>query len=298
MMIRKMILCCAVFPCAVSLAAAAATGTSKQDGSSGPAMMSAEQIVERNISARGGLDAWRRIKSMSLMGRIDAGKQRPDGGRIAMLNSPRARAELKAELNKSAFGKGGQVASEKIIQLPFRMDLKRPLKSRLEISFQGDTAVQVYDGSQGWKLRPYLGRREVEPYSETEGRIASEQQALDGPLVDYAAKGTKVALEGSERLEGHNTYRLKLTFRNGEVRRLWVDAKTFLDVKIEGAPRRFDGKMRPVATYFHDYRTVDGVKVPFLLETRVEGVRDSEKIAIETVVLNPALEDSRFAKLM
>jgi len=298
MMIRNAILCCAIFPYAVSLTAAAVTEAPKDDRSASPPAMTAEQIVERNIAARGGLEAWHRVKSMSMMGKIDAGKQRSDGGRVAMLSSPRARAEMKAELTKAAFGKGGQVATEKVIQLPFQMDLKRPLKSRLEISFQGDAAVQVYDGSHGWKLRPFIGRHEVEPYSESEARTAAQQQELDGPLVDYVAKGTQVAFEGTERVDGHNAYRLKLTLKGGEVRHLWIDAQTFLDAKIDGAQRHFDGKMRPVATYFHDYRTVDGVKIPYLLETRVEGVRDAEKITIEKVVLNPSLDDSRFAKLM
>jgi len=159
--------------------------------------------------------------------------------------------------------------------------------------------VQVYDGLHGWKLRPYLGRHEVEPYSDVEARIASDQQELDGPLVNYAAKGTKVTLEGTEAVEGRNTYRLKLTLKGGETRHMWIDAQTFLDTKIEATPRRIDGKLRPVATYFRDYKTVDGVKLPYLMETRVEGRGGSvERINIERVVLNPALDESRFAKIM
>src|SRR5258708_24818161 len=50
------------------------------------------------------------------------------------------------------------------------------------------------------------------------------------------------------------TYRLKLTYKTGEVRHLWIDARTFLDAKIEGTPRRWDGKTRTVATYFRDYK--------------------------------------------
>jgi hypothetical protein len=61
------------------------------------------------------------------------------------------------------------------VQLPFVIELKRPRKMRLELRFKGQTAVQVYDGTNGWKLRPFLNRREVEPYTADELKIASTQ---------------------------------------------------------------------------------------------------------------------------
>ncbi len=76
--------------------------------------------------------------------------------------------------------------------------------------------------------------------------------------MDYAAKGTKAELEGTEKVEGNDTYRLKLTFKNGQTQHVWVDAKTFLETKIEGTPRRLDGKYHPVEIYYRDYRTVSG----------------------------------------
>ena len=118
---------------------------------------------------------------------------------------------------------------------------------------------------------------------------------FDGPLVDYAAKGNKIALEGMEPVEGRKAYKLKVTLKDGQVRRVWVDAETFLDVKIDGT-RRLGGKSRTVATYLRDYKSVNGVKVPYLLETKVEGVNGSEKIQIEQVALNPKIADIRFAK--
>lgn len=182
-------------------------------------------------------------------------------------------------------------------QLPFRMELKRVRKSRLELDFRGQTSVQVFDGANGWKLRLFLNRHDVEPFTADEMKAAALQADLDGPLVDYAAKGTKVELEGAEKVEGNDTYRLKLTFRNGQTQRVWVDAKTFLETKIEGTPRRLDGKYHSVEIYFRDYRAVSGLMVPYLLETKVEGVTQTEKIQIEKVAVNPRVEDSRFAKL-
>lgn len=293
---RNVMISCLVCSLWSSLAIAAEAHKNSPDiGVTSVTGITAEQIIERNINARGGAAAWHKINSISMTGKLDAGRQRVDGGRIVTSAAPKSRADKKAELRKVAM-KMGEEPSDKIIRLPFQMELKRPLKSRIEVPFQGDKAVQVYDGSQGWKLRPYLGRREVEPFNPLEAKIAAQQQELDGPLINYAAKGTKVALLGAEQVNGHKTYKLKLTLKNGDVRNLWVDAQSYLDVKIDGVPRKLDGKPHQVATYFNDYRKVDGVQIPFELATNIEGVKGSEKINIEHVVVNPKLDDTRFTK--
>ncbi len=252
-MSRKIFLSCIVLCLCMPLA------LMSQDNQAAPVNLSAAQIIEKNVAARGGLEAWRAVKTMSWAGKMEA---------------------------------GGTQNTE----LPFVLKMKRPLKSRLEIQFQGDTAVQVYDGASGWKLRPFLGRREVEPYTDEEMKEASGQADLDGPLVDYAAKGTKVELEATEKVESRDAYKLKLTLKNGQVRHVWVDAQTFLEVKQEGTPRRLDGKYHPVAIYFRDYKPVQGLMVPYVTETVVEGVKQTHKMTLVTVVVNPAFDDAVFAK--
>ncbi|MDP9044653.1 MAG: outer membrane lipoprotein-sorting protein [Pseudomonadota bacterium] len=257
--------------------------------------MTAEQIVERNVAARGGLAAWQHVQAIAMQGKLDAGQRRRDGGNIGL--TKRESKELaRKTLVAMSKGSGVDATASPVIQLPFALELQRPNKMRLEIPFQGQTAVQVFDGAQGWKLRPFLGRHEVEPYTQAEIKSATSDQQLDGPLINHKAKGIRVAVDGTEAIEGHNAYRLKLTLPSGDQRHLWVDANTFLDLKFEGTPRLFDGRMRSVATYFSDYKPVNGVQIARLLETRVEGVRRSERILIEQVALNPPLDATRFAR--
>ena len=118
---------------------------------------------------------------------------------------------------------------------------------------------------------------------------------MDGLLIDYAAKGSKVELESVDQVQGRNAYNLKVTDKSGYARHVWVDAESFLEIKIEGTPRRLDGKYHPVATYLRDYRSVNGLMMPYLMETAVEGVKDNEKIEIETIVSNPKLDETKFA---
>lgn len=224
-----------------------------------PPALPVGQIVDRNIAARGGLAAWRAVNSLTMSGEMDAG--------------------------------GKQDA-----KLPFVMSMKRPQKSRLEIKFQEQTAVQVWDGKQGWRVRPYLNRNEVENYTAAEARSAAAAAELDGPLVDFERKGTKVELAGTEVVQGRNTYKLKLSLKGGEQIHLWIDAKSFLEAKIDGEPRRMDGRMRKVAVFYRDFKAVDGLQFPHTLETVVEKVNGSHKMTIQKIKINPPLDDSLFAK--
>jgi hypothetical protein len=247
----------AVLACGlISLAAAAAVSTDKAPVST----LTAAQVIDRNVAARGGLEAWRAVNTLAMSGKLEA---------------------------------GGKQNSE----LPFVMKMKRSHKSRLEIRFQEKTAVQVYDGAQGWKVRPFLGRDEVEPYTAAEAKAAQAWEELDGPLVDYARKGTKVALIGMESVEGHNAYKLKLILKDGEERNLWVDATSFLELKIEGEPRKLDGRIHKVVIYYRDYKAEKGLTVPRVLETVIEGVKQSaHKMKIESVTFNQPMDDALFAK--
>jgi hypothetical protein len=244
------------------------------------AHLSVAEIVDRNAAARGGLATWRTVQTLEMKGKLDAG-----GNNRAGISVPGVRTDAAMPPARP---------SEQT-QLPFVIDLARGRKSRLEIEFNGQTAVQVYNGTQGWKLRPFLNRHQVENYTADELKTASQNADLDGYLIDYAAKGEKIEVEGVESVEGHDAYKLKVTDKTGYAHHIWIDAGSFLEVKMEGTPRRLDGKMHAVSIYMRDYQTVNGLMMPHLLETRVEGVRDIERIRVESIIANPKLDDSKFA---
>lgn len=225
----------------------------------GTSKLTAAQIVSENAAARGGLKAWHAVQTLTMSGRVEAGGKKNEA-------------------------------------LPFVMKMKRPHMSRLEVTFRDQTALQVFDGAQGWKVRPFLGRNDVEPYTSGEERSASGWQELDGPLIDYARKGSKVKLIGMQAVEGHKAYKLKLTLKNGEERHVWVDAKTFLERKIDGDPRKMDGKLRNVAVYYRDYKNEKGLTMPHVFETVVDGDKQTHKLYIERVVVNQPMDKALFTK--
>ena len=255
------------------------------------ANLTAAQIVEKNIAARGGLQAWRGLQTMTWTGKMDVGtgdsaarSRRVAEGRFA----PTSRMDH-PEMNATD-------GKDKQVQLPFTLYMKRGRKSRIELEFAGKKPVQVFDGTNGWKYRPFLNREDVEPFTNDELKAESQKSDLDGPLVDYAAKGMKVESAGVEKVEGRDTYKLKLTSKSGDVQYVWVDAQTFLDVRVSGTPRRMDGRMHNVYVYQRDFKTVHGLVFPHVLETAVDGYRETHKMIIESLVVNPKLDDSLFTK--
>jgi hypothetical protein len=258
------------------------------------ANLTAAQIVEKHVAARGGAQAWKGVQTLQLSGKLEAGRGDSYARSMGYVGSSNSRKSASAIKSTAAHSTED---ADKQVLLPFTLDRKRPHLSRMEIEFGGKTAVQVYDGTQGWKVRPFLNRTDVEPFTADETRSAeAARDELEGPLVDYAAKGTKVDLEKVEAVEGHEAYKLKLTMKSGAVRHVWIDAKSFLDVKIDGVPRRMDGKMHDVYVYQRDFRKVEGVMIPFILETGVVGYPDTHKMIVEKAAVNPKLDDALFTK--
>jgi hypothetical protein len=52
--------------------------------------------------------------------------------------------------------------------------------------------------------------------------------------------------------------------------------------------------MHAVAVYPRDYKQDQGLMIPHLQETTVEGVKKTEKVTIESVTVNAPLDDARF----
>ncbi len=62
----------------------------------------------------------------------------------------------------------------------------------------------------------------------------ADQADIDGPLVDYKAKGHQVELVGKEKVEGSDAYKLKVTKKDGDVEYYFLDADSYLPVRVEG----------------------------------------------------------------
>lgn len=216
--------------------------------------LTVEQIVAKNIEAKGGLEKIKAQQALRAWGRMTVGPG---------------------------------------LEAPIVMEQKRPGSFRLELTLQGQTAVQAYDGQTGWQVNPFEGQIEPAPLGPDELRAAQEQSDLDGPLVDYKEKGHRIELVGREQVAGRSAYKLKITLKSGDVRYLYLDAGTFLEIKQEGKRIR-RGTEQEVETTFDDYKAEGGVLMPHAYVAGVKGSAQKQKVLIDKVEVNPTLDDARF----
>jgi len=220
---------------------------------------SVAEIVDRNAAARGGVEAWRKIQTMVWVGHAE-------------------RANLPGH------------------KLPFVLEQKRPRSTRFELSTDGQKSLRVFDGNNGWKLRPSSsGVPETQPYSSDELIYARGAQVIDGPLMDYAAKGATMRLTGVDSIEGRKAYRLDVSQFGALNGRIWVDAETFLELRYDRESRSM-GKSGTVSMTYRDYQAFDGLHMPVVIETGNAADAVKDKLVIERIALNPPLDDRAFVK--
>ncbi|HEV3278339.1 MAG TPA: outer membrane lipoprotein-sorting protein [Terriglobia bacterium] len=170
---------------------------------------------------------------------------------------------------------------------------KRPDKVRQEFILQGMAQVEAYDGKAGWQLNPFEGRREAELLSEDDTKGLVLDADIDGPLVDYAQKGHKAELVGHDSVEGTDCYKIKLTLKTGDIHTYYLDTDSLMEIKEE-SQTMIRGAMRESETYYGDYDKVDGMYVPFAIESGQKGDPDRTKLTVEKVEFNVPVDDAVF----
>jgi hypothetical protein len=190
----------------------------------------------------------------------------------------------------------GRISFTADVDGPFLVERKRPLKMHMEIELNGQTVIRVYDGkSAGWLYNPFMPNPSVQPMSDFDLRNISDEADFDGPFVDYKAKGNQIEFVDKVEILGKPAYKLKLTNKNGEVSFFYFDASTALLLKWEGN-RKINGQDLPWESFFHDFREVNGLKYPFLIESDAPGTNQTQRIAAEKIEVNLPMEDSLFEK--
>jgi outer membrane lipoprotein-sorting protein len=213
-----------------------------------------DEIIAKNVQARGGMEKLKAAKTIRMSGKISIGPG---------------------------------------LEAPAVLEQRRPNSVRIEFTVQGMTAVMAYDGKSGWMLMPFGGKKDPEPMGEDDLREAQEQSDIDGEFVDYKEKGNKVEYVGKEPVEGTDAYKLKVTLKTRTVNYFYLDADSYLVIKEE-SKRTVRGVERESETTFGDYKKVEGLIFPHSIEAGAKGQSQKQKITIEKIEINPVIDESRF----
>ena len=214
-----------------------------------------DALVAKNIEARGGVDALRAVQSLRLQGKM--------------------------------------LVNEGQLEFAYVQTKKSPGEVRAEVSLQGMTAVQAYDGTQGWKVSPFRGRKDPEKMSVDDSKSLVEDAEIDGPLVDWQAKGSTVEYLGPEDVDGTLAHKLKVVRKNGDVSYVYLDPDHFLEIRIL-TQRTEQGAQVEVETDLGDYEKIAGVFFPFSIEAGPKGAPDKQKIIFEKAEVNVPVDDAMF----
>lgn len=157
-----------------------------------------------------------------------------------------------------------------------------------ETKIMGNQMVQAYDGAQAWTIRPSMMGGTGEPEPMPDNMVAGVSRQTDPfPLIDIAAKGTKVELAGEEKVKGNDNYHLKITFKDNDTVDMWVDKATYFVSKMTVVQM---GQAQDL--FYSNHKVIDGVSFPFTMEFETQ----MGPIAMKTnkIIINPTVDESIF----
>jgi hypothetical protein len=216
----------------------------------------AEEIVAKNLAARGGIAKMRAIQSLVVTAKLVT----PDGG-------------------------GG----------PMTVRVLRPDRIQEEMHFGNTIAIRTFDGKAAWVLNRDANREDIKALTggDLENLRDEGANGIDGSLADYKEKGNKVEFSGAAVVEGRPCYKLKVTLRSGHVQYLFLDSQTFLEVHEE-IVRTINGKETMIEETISDYRQEGGLLFAHKFVSGFAGDRKRSTLTFEKMELNAPLDPAAF----
>ncbi len=219
--------------------------------------LTVDEIVARHVEARGGAERMKSIQSLRVTGKV-------------------------------LFG-GGDFS----IEAAWARAVARPGLLRDEVTLQGLTAVEAWDGKDAWSVQPFGGRRDPERSAAEEARARSQDADFEGPLVGWREKGHRVEYLGTEDVDGTPAHKLRVTLKDGDVVTIYLDPDLFLVIR-ETRKRMVRGTEQLQESDFGSYEPVAGVLFPFSIESGPPNRPRQAKLTIERAEPNVAVDPALF----
>lgn len=223
------------------------------------AAQSVDDLIAKNLKARGGEAKLRALNSMRITGKVTV----------------------------------------QGMQLPMTVTAKRPNMMRQEMQIQDKRVVTAFDGDRAWMINPMMGSDAPMEVPGPQGELTREQSDFDGPLMDYKTKGTTLEVvkgdgpDGTEKLaDGSKVYKLKITRKGGRIQYLYLDAESGIELKTTNQIEQ-GGQTFNIETEMADYRPEDGIMVPHSIRNIMNG-QPIMQMTVEKVEFNVPVEDVFF----
>jgi len=181
-----------------------------------------DEIIAKNLQAKGGADKWQAVKSVKMTGKMTA----------------------------------------QGTEMPLTVYAMRPNFNRQEITMPTGKAIQAFDGTTAWVVNPMLGIETPQPVPGPAADLAKNSADFDGALLNYKAKGNTIELVGTEKLDGNDVYHLKVTMKGGPVQHYLLDAASGIELRMSAEVDLGSGQKQTLTTDMTNYRQVNGIMIP------------------------------------
>jgi len=213
-----------------------------------------------------------------------------------------ARGGLEELLNIKAMQVSGQI-DHRTSQIAFTYTIQGE-RCRLDAQLRGKKLIRVYDGQKGWQVNPLICS-EPQPLTRHETRkMRVMADDLQGPLVDWEAKGHRLSYAGTKVIDGKPLHKIVVDKSRGNQEIVFLDSDTFLEKLFV---RKKHGSGPPQFSWVQGYETLDGIvfvkeyitcpDIECCLESEKEhnACRSFKRVRYQIVKVNPTIDDRFFA---
>lgn len=133
---------------------------------------------------------------------------------------------------------------------------------RNDIAAMGMSGYQIYTPATGWKFMPFMGQASPEITKDEEVKTGSIMLDPQGNLFNYKEKGNQLELQGKEKVDTTDCYKIKATLKSGKVVIYFTNSRSYYIVKTVST-QTISGEEEEVNSYANYKATDNGYIFPF-----------------------------------
>jgi hypothetical protein len=182
----------------------------------------ADEIINKNITAMGGMDKLNSIKTI---------------------------------YEEDSLNAGG-------VKLPLKLWQVNKKSMRAEFSFNGMVGFSILRNDSGWNFVPFQGQTIPAPATADEVKKGQEQLYVTDAFVDYKDKGYKVTYEGKDETEGSEAYKIMVKISDSVSETYYIDPDTYYVIQVKGKTTENGKVVETTETRSDYKKTADGFIFP------------------------------------
>lgn len=218
---------------------------------------SIQTIINKNIEARGGLKLIKSVQSIEMSGSI-------------VFHGMNA---------------------------PFKYIIKHPDQMKLEMTVNGDSLIEAYDGTTAWASIPRNGQNILQKIPKAQSASFKELADFEGPLIDFKKKGYEIKKKGMSKIGTESAYNLVVTDSAGNSKDIFIDSQNYHNIR-ESSVKKIQGSGPASSTFnivtnYSKFKVYKGLTLPYEIATLVNG-NPVMQMTITKISLNDKYPESLF----